>query len=63
MENPFKKLGEPPKEVPKEIKEKVMNDIAAFKLFTEFASVFSSNYASVAESFFKRRKKNNNDNI
>tara|TARA_B100001750_G_C14916025_1_gene306939 strand:- start:95 stop:295 length:201 start_codon:yes stop_codon:yes gene_type:complete len=63
MENPFKKLNEPLKEVPKELRKKVMDDIAAFKLFSDIAGVFSSNYASVVESFFiKREKKRNEDN-
>ena len=62
MENPFKKLNQPPKEVPKELKKKVMDDIASYKLFSEIAGVFSSNYASVAESFFKQRKQNKSNN-
>jgi len=64
MENPFKKLGQPPKEVPENLKKKVMGDIAAFKLFMDVASLFSSNYADAAESFFiKRKKKNSNNKI
>lgn len=53
--NPFKKLGIPPKEVPKELKQKVMEDVATFKLFAEVASLFSSNYSEVVTSFFKKR--------
>ena len=37
MENPFKKLWQPHQEVPKEIKERVKNDIALYNLFGEFA--------------------------
>jgi hypothetical protein len=59
MENPFKKLVHPPKEAPKELKDKVMNDISAFKLFADFFGLFSHNYAQAAESFFKKRKNNN----
>ncbi|HAT65776.1 MAG TPA: hypothetical protein DCS66_14490 [Flavobacteriaceae bacterium] len=60
MDNPFKKLVHPPKEAPEKLKEKVMADIAAFKLFKDFAGLFSSNYADAAESFFKKRRKPKN---
>ena len=40
MDNPFKKLVHPPKEAPEKLKEKVMADIAAFKLFKDFAGLF-----------------------
>ncbi len=58
MDNPFKKIGQPPKEVPEDLKKKVMGDIAAFKLFMETASLFSVNYAEAAESFFKKKNHN-----
>lgn len=58
MENPFKKINHPPKEVPKELKKKVLEDVAAFKFFMETVSLFSSNYAKVAESFLKKNKIN-----
>lgn len=55
-------MGHPPKEVPRELKKKVMEDVSAFKFFAEIAGVFSTNYASVAESFFKEReRKKKND--
>lgn len=57
MENPFKKIGKPPKEVPVELKKKVMDDVATYLLFMEVATLFSSNYSAVVESFFKERKK------
>ena len=60
-ENPFKKLGYPPKEVPKELKGKVMEDIALLKFIMESASLFSVNYSHTLESFFKKRKKQNKD--
>ncbi|MBO0592472.1 hypothetical protein I2486_13780 [Cellulophaga sp. E16_2] len=56
MENPFKKLDLPPKEVPKELKKKVMDDVKAFAFFSEVIGLFSSNYAAAAESFFKKRR-------
>lgn len=56
MENPFKSIGTPPKEVPIELKKKVMDDLSAYLLFMEVATLFSSNYSSAIESFFKERK-------
>ena len=41
MENPFKQIDKPLKEVPDELKAKVMNDIAIAKLLMELASLFS----------------------
>lgn len=57
MENPFKKIGQPPQEVPKELKKKVMDDAAAYLLFMEVATLFTDNYSEAVESFFKKRKK------
>ncbi len=56
MDNPFKKIDQPPKEVPVDLKKKVMDDASAFILFTEVATLFSSNYTEAVESFFKSRK-------
>ena len=64
MENPFKKLVHPPKKVPEELKKKVMDDVSAFQLFIDAAKLFSFNYASAAESFFKKRtQKTDEDDI
>jgi hypothetical protein len=60
-ENPFKKLGLPPQEVPTELRQKVMDDINAVKLLIEITSLFSSNYAETIEGMFKTKNKNNND--
>lgn len=59
-ENPFKKIGIPSQEVPKELREKVMDDVNTLKFILEVTSLFSSNYASTIESMFKT-KNNNND--
>ncbi|WP_160128527.1 hypothetical protein [Kordia antarctica] len=59
MDNPFKKLNEPPKEVPIELKKKVMDDVASFKFFMDMGSLFSFNYAQTVEAFFKKKKENN----
>lgn len=56
-ENPFKKIGIPPQELPSDLKKKVMDDVNSVKLIMEISSLFSSNYASTIESFFKTKKK------
>lgn len=57
MENPFKKIGHPLKEEPKDLKKNVFENIAAFKIFMEFASLFSLNYSKAVQSFFEKKKK------
>jgi ferritin len=57
-ENAFKKLGMPPKAVPKDLKKKVLDDIEAFNLFMELASFFSSDYAKTLNNFLSKRKRN-----
>ncbi len=58
--NPFKKLGQPPKEVPETLKKKVMDDINTFKLFADMGRLFSFNYSEVIASFFKKRENKGN---
>lgn len=59
MENPFKKIGQPPKPLPKEIRKKVMDDIAVIQLLKDTAGLFTANYAGAVESFFKSNKRKN----
>lgn len=56
MENPFKFIDKPLKEVPQELKGKVMNDIAMAKLIMELAALFSYNMGHVIESVMRNRK-------
>ena len=56
MENPFKHINQPLKEVPPELKAKVMNDIAMAKLIMELAALFSYNVGSIIETVIKNRK-------
>jgi hypothetical protein len=56
MENPFKYIDQPLHEVPKELKSKVMNDIAMAKLLMDLAALFSYNIGNVIESVMKSRK-------
>ena len=55
--NPFKKINEPLKDVPAELKGKVMKDIATAKLLMELAGLFSLNVGSVIEKTIKKRNK------
>lgn len=55
-ENIFKKLGQPPKEVPSDLKQKVMEDVSAFHFFSEVLGLFTANYGEAMESFFKKRR-------
>lgn len=56
MENPFKNLDQPIKEVPQELKAKVMNDIAIAKLIMELAALFSYNIGDIIETVMSKRK-------
>jgi len=56
MENPFKNLDKPLKEVPIELKAKVMNDIAIAKLIMELAALFSYNVGDIIETVISKRK-------
>lgn len=57
MENPFTQINQPLKQVPAELKAKVMNDIAVAKLLMELAELFSYNLGHVIDTVSKRRKK------
>ena len=57
MENPFSQIDKPLKEVPPELKQKVMKDIATAKLLMEIAALFSLNLGSVIERTITERKK------
>ena len=56
MDNPFKHINQPLKEVQEELKAKVMNDIAMAKLLMDMASLFSVDMAKIVEHTIKKRK-------
>lgn len=56
MDNPFKHINKPLKEVPAELKSKVMHDIAMAKLLMELAELFSYNLGYIIDSVSKNRK-------
>ncbi|MDO1511936.1 hypothetical protein Q2T41_04575 [Maribacter confluentis] len=54
--NPFKILEEDMKNVPPELRKKVMDDIAAAKLVMELTNLFTGNFASIIEGMLKTNK-------
>ncbi|APY12650.1 hypothetical protein BWZ22_16105 [Seonamhaeicola sp. S2-3] len=61
MDNPFEYVNKPLKEVPQELKAKVMNDIAMAKLLMELAALFSYNIGDIIESVISRRENKPNN--
>ncbi|GAA3574069.1 hypothetical protein [Snuella lapsa] len=57
MDNPFKYIDKPLKDVPEELKSKVMTDVAIAKLLMELTRLFSIDMAKVIERTIKKRKK------
>lgn len=53
MDSPFKKIGLPYKEPPKELKNKIMADLSSIKLLIDMTDLFSTKYIETAESFLK----------
>lgn len=56
MENPFEHLNQPNKEVPKELKSKVMKDIAMAKFLNGLVTQFSYNVGNLIDSVIKTKK-------
>lgn len=55
--NPFKNLERDMKNVPPELRKKVMDDVAAAKLIMELTSLFTGNFASLIEGMLKTKQK------
>lgn len=55
MENPFKKILHN-EEVPKKLREKVINDIALIKLSLDLADLFMVKYPSALNNFLNTEK-------
>ncbi|WP_350290622.1 hypothetical protein [uncultured Croceitalea sp.] len=58
FKNPFKELDKKLLEVPPEMRQKVMNDIAIAKLIMDMAILVTSNYSSLISGLFKTNKRN-----
>ena len=55
--NPFKNLEGDLKDVPPELRKKVMDDVAAAKLIMELSNLFTGNFASIIEDMLKTKTK------
>ncbi|SEM07778.1 hypothetical protein SAMN04488008_1099 [Maribacter orientalis] len=55
--NPFKNLEGDLKDVPPELRKKVMDDVAAAKLIMELSNLFTGNFASIIEGMLKTKTK------
>lgn len=56
-DNPFEYINKPLRDVPEDLKSKVMKDVAKAKLMMDMTSLFSLNVSSVLESTIKSRNK------
>lgn len=61
-ENPFKKIGGQKKEVPKELRDKVMKDAARLKLFMDMNSLFNTNYRDTFSNLFFTKRRDHHTN-
>ncbi|MFT5737644.1 MAG: hypothetical protein ACJAU2_001833 [Maribacter sp.] len=55
--NPFKEIQGDLKNVPPELRQKVMNDVAMAKLIMEMATLFTTDYASLITRLLKTSNK------
>lgn len=53
--NPFKILEQDTKNVPPELRKKVMEDIATAKLIMELTNLFTGNFAAIIEGMLKTK--------
>ena len=56
--NPFSQLNRNLREVPPEMRKKVMSDIAIAKLILDMAVLVTSNYSSLLAGLFRTNKNN-----
>ncbi len=54
--NPFSQLNTDLREVPPELRQRVMNDVAIAKLILDMAVLVTSNYASILSGLLKTTK-------
>ncbi len=55
--NPFKELDKKLREVPPEMRKKVMNDVAIAKLIMDLAILVTSNYSSLLAGLFRTNRR------
>ncbi len=56
--NPFKELEDSIREVPSEMRQKVMDDVATAKLLMDITFLVTNNYPSTLTQFLKTKDKN-----
>ena len=57
FKNPFKQLNTNLQEVPPELRQRVMNDLALAKLILDMALLVTSNYSSILSGMLRTNKK------
>ena len=57
FKNPFRQLNTDLREVPPELRQRVMNDVAIAKLILDMAVLVTSNYSSILSGLFKTNKR------
>lgn len=58
FDNPFSQLNTNLREVPPELRQRVMNDVAIAKLILDMAVLVTSNYSSLIGGLFRTNKRN-----
>ncbi|TDT39537.1 hypothetical protein CLV90_3519 [Maribacter spongiicola] len=56
-QNPFKNLDGDLKDVPPELRKKVMDDVATAKLIMELSGLFTGSFASIIEGMLQTKSK------
>lgn len=57
FDNPFRQLNTDLREVPPELRQRVMNDVAIAKLILDMAVLVTSNYSSILKGLFKTNQR------
>lgn len=57
FENPFSQLNTDLREVPPELRQRVMNDVALAKLILDMAILVTSNYSFILSGMLKTNKR------
>ena len=57
FDNPFRQLNTDLREVPPELRKRVMNDVAIAKLILDMAVLVTSNYTSILKGLLRTNKR------
>ncbi len=57
FDNPFRQLNTDLREVPPELRKRVMNDVAIAKLILDMAVLVTSNYSSILKGLFRTHRR------